>query len=546
MPRGFTLVELVVSLALVSITMVAIGSTILMATHALPRQDDPVLGTLNAARVTEQLSTELLTAVYITEWSAHSVGFIVPDRDGDGSMESIRYAWSGEAGEPLMRQYNAEPAAPVLASAEDFSLAFTTLSVPETYPGPMIESDEQVISSKATSTAAKEFSIENQLGLSQRFTPTFPADVTAWSPTRVLIKARDDGGHDDVTYVQLRSADGSGAPTDQVFVEQTLDEKTLDSDFRWRTVWFDTVVNLAPGDPTCIVLTHPPSDNSSARVELDFDGGDDMRVTGDSGATWTVRTDSTLLHYVYGVAKSPGPDQTITHTLATAVHITAQAAADVRAVTTAQGLVNKPMFVTVMAELDFTNDPLTIDHKGDGPDWTAPEANVSADNLINGAWHAPAGYAPNRAMLRTQSTIALTGPMIIDARYHAASVGGTGAVVQFDIGQQVVRIIIRRDDPDAQQLCVYHTSSTNVETQVATLALDGTPATVRAIVNQQTGSVSVEVDGTHLITITAGGGSGSTTSTAVRIYADGAAGAFDHVRVRALPSITQAAEASQP
>lgn len=544
-PRGFTLIELVVSLALVSITMVAIGSTVLMASHALPKRDDPVLGTLNAARTIEQLCTEMLTAAYITEWSAHGVSFIVPDRDGDGSMETIRYAWSGKPGEAVTRQYNDQPAATVLASAEDFSLAFTTLTVPETYPGPMIESAEQVVSAKTTSTDVREFRIEKQDGLSQRFATSFASDVTAWSPTRVLIKARDDGGHDDVTYVQLRPAAASGEPTDDVLIQQTLDESTLNSNFQWRTVWFDQVANLAPGDPFCLVLTHPPSDNGSARVEYDFDGGDGMRITSDSGATWTARNDSTLLHYVYGVAKSPGPEQTITHAIATAVHVTARVGSDAAAVNTAQALANKPRFVTAFVDLDFAADPLSIDHTGDGADWTAPEASFSANNLIDGIWHAPTGYAPNRAMLRMQPTITLTGTMIVDARYRAASVGGTGAVVQLDLGQQIVRLILRRDDPDAQQLGVYHTSALGVETQTATLELDGEPATVRAIADPQAGSVGIEVDGAHLVTLSYGNGS-SSISASLRFYAEGASAEFHHVRARALPNVTQLAEAAQP
>ena len=101
-PRtGFTLIELVVSLAITSILMVAIGSAIVLAGGAIPRTNDPMIPTDDAYDVGNDMAAELEFATAFSERSVWAVEFFVPSRDGDNTPERIRYEWSGTAGDPL-------------------------------------------------------------------------------------------------------------------------------------------------------------------------------------------------------------------------------------------------------------------------------------------------------------------------------------------------------------------------------------------------------------------------------------------------------------
>ena len=85
--------ELVVSLALVSLIVGALGAAMIAASHALPdgKRTTDILG--QATGVLQRLDDELRTSIYITERSASAVTFVIADRSGDGLPETLRYTW---------------------------------------------------------------------------------------------------------------------------------------------------------------------------------------------------------------------------------------------------------------------------------------------------------------------------------------------------------------------------------------------------------------------------------------------------------------------
>ncbi len=104
--RAFTLIEMVISISIVSIIILGMGSALLIAIRALPDAGNAADATIAASEVAEQLAAELRFAVTFAERTAAIVEFTVADRNGDMASEVIRYAWSGSAGDPLTRQYN--------------------------------------------------------------------------------------------------------------------------------------------------------------------------------------------------------------------------------------------------------------------------------------------------------------------------------------------------------------------------------------------------------------------------------------------------------
>ncbi len=105
--RGFTLIELVLSMSIMTLLVGTMVSAVIVALHALPDPNSPAEQTAAAVDAAEWIAADLAMAMTITLADARAVEFTVPDR-GHGALgaETIRYEWSGTAGHPLSRTYN--------------------------------------------------------------------------------------------------------------------------------------------------------------------------------------------------------------------------------------------------------------------------------------------------------------------------------------------------------------------------------------------------------------------------------------------------------
>lgn len=219
---GFSLVELAVGLAVVSILMVAIGSVVVVAAKALPSAAGPGEVNLAAGAALETVAAELRYATGISESLPTSVTFTVADRDKDGNPESIRYAWSGTPGAPLTRAYNAGTAVPVIAGLNSFALSYNKLKHTATSSSTVtVDSGEVLLSAfsswsgvvatasstnlKTTTWAAEKFTIDRV---------TLPADTTRLTITRVSLKLKKptSGTTGATVGIYLPSSAGASTP----------------------------------------------------------------------------------------------------------------------------------------------------------------------------------------------------------------------------------------------------------------------------------------------------------------------------------------------
>ncbi len=124
--RGYTLAELLVASVSASLLLVGMSSSLYIASISLdPGANSPRQKT-KAAEVLTDIMIDLKLALSFRERTATAVTFTVPDRDGDRLPETIRYAWSGTAGDPLTYQYNGSSAVNVAENVQQ--LQFTALT----------------------------------------------------------------------------------------------------------------------------------------------------------------------------------------------------------------------------------------------------------------------------------------------------------------------------------------------------------------------------------------------------------------------------------
>ena len=127
--------EVAVSLAILSVITVAMGSAIVLAVKAVPTADSPAQRTLRGAHLAQQIAAELQYATAIATTEPGAVAFTVGDRNDDSLPETIRYTWAGAPGDPLTRQLNGGSDVAVLQDVYAFALDYGVRTVEEDVPG---------------------------------------------------------------------------------------------------------------------------------------------------------------------------------------------------------------------------------------------------------------------------------------------------------------------------------------------------------------------------------------------------------------------------
>ncbi|MDO8631262.1 MAG: prepilin-type N-terminal cleavage/methylation domain-containing protein [Phycisphaerales bacterium] len=127
--RAFTLVELMLSMAVMTVLLGGLASAMMIASRAVPDRSTPLGATLDSAYAADQLAAELFVAKTFTVRSATAVEFTVADRNNDTVDETIRYEWSGAPGAPLTRKYNIAAAVTVLSDVNEFGLGYDVIGV---------------------------------------------------------------------------------------------------------------------------------------------------------------------------------------------------------------------------------------------------------------------------------------------------------------------------------------------------------------------------------------------------------------------------------
>lgn len=296
---GFTLVELTISTAIMAVLMVGMMSAVLIASRALPNDNSLTSLVVRTGDVAAQMASELYVATSITENTPTAITFTVSDRGhGAAGPETIRYAWSGVAGDPLQRQYNGATAVDVLHDVQEFTLAYDLIAAT---PPPITttEGPETLLSGQTTITTSADFSIQNKSWIGQCFQPTMPADAVSWKVTRVKVLARSNGPTNGITAVQLRLPAG-GLPTTTVVDEMLMDEATLGTAYLWKPFSYNSASGLSPAQGLCLALVMNRTDTDLADIQYDAGSGSGLVITTNGENSWMSLAGQSMAYEVYG------------------------------------------------------------------------------------------------------------------------------------------------------------------------------------------------------------------------------------------------------
>jgi prepilin-type N-terminal cleavage/methylation domain-containing protein len=306
---GFTLVELVVGIAMFALLALALQSTILLATRAIPNSKGLNASTLAGASAIDRMNAEVCHALTVTELTPTAVTFTVADRNSDGADETIRYAWSGVSGASLTRQYNGGTAVSVLDDVRSFSLSYDKRSVKQ--PTTYTEQPEQLLFS-GSGLLGSSYVITSSSWVGEGFTVNWPSNAVRWRVTRVRFEATKDSGSTGICRVQVRTTDSSGLPTTKVIDQATLLESSLNSSYAWQEFAFSRPAILTPTDNGCIVFRWA-SDSQACDIlqqslSLTTLAGARLVQTTNGGSSWSGNVLAIVPMVVYGAYSTKDAD----------------------------------------------------------------------------------------------------------------------------------------------------------------------------------------------------------------------------------------------
>ncbi|MDY7107001.1 MAG: type II secretion system protein [Planctomycetota bacterium] len=331
---AFTLIEMIASLVIMSILLVAMGGALVISSQAVPDEDNRTTRIIEASEVVDQIASELTYAITVSEMTETAVTFTVADRDSDSVPETIRYAWSGTAGDPLTREYNGGAAVNVLEDVHAFSLTYGLHTEVEAAEIQISEGAETELVSHDVVAASADFAITGTDAIAQYFLPTLPAEATAWSITRVLFMARANGTKNGETAVRIRPSDGSSLPAGPKFEEHLMGESGLGGTYAWQEFAFSEVSDLAPDEGVCLTLVNYNAQAPMADIQYDAGSGSGLATSSDGGETWSSAAGQSLRFFIYGTVQTsttiPGETREYLRTVTVALQVGGDSTADLQ------------------------------------------------------------------------------------------------------------------------------------------------------------------------------------------------------------------------
>lgn len=341
--RGLTLIELTVSLVIMVIVLGAITSAVVIASHAIPDGTGPLEAGVRGSEAANQIARELCYAISFEERSSTAVAFTIADRYGTKANDTVRYAWSGTAGDPLTRQYNGGKVITFLDNVSEFDLAYDLQEVTEQSPGPGVEGAETELMGYDSVSDLQEAHIHDNLWWAEYFKPTLPSDAVSWTVTRVQFQAKRDSNDGTTTLIQLRLPAADITPSATVVDVASMAQLSLTDSFQWVERSFTSATGLSPDVGLC--LTFITDDNKSCQLRYQ-DNNVSLPNTGFMQGTpdWqSPATDQALLFHVYGTVSTPGSPVDVTRQYVTGVRLTLRVGGSSEArIHTGTGVLNAP------------------------------------------------------------------------------------------------------------------------------------------------------------------------------------------------------------
>ena len=310
--RGVTLLELMVSLPTATILIGAMAACVTLMMRAKSQDETLFRSAYDLSQAATQIASDLESATAHVSSSATHMEFVVPDRNGDGLPEQMRYEWSGTIGanaNKILWKYNQQPLEVLFEDVGEFSLQKNTTSVPVTVSNHLF-SERAVLKSVNAfpGVAFREQAINASNSIGQYFIPDISGSGIKWDlgTVRIMVRAAD-ANKDGILCVRvMRSDTTSKLPVLPILAEVMIAESRLGPTYQWLNIPIAPVSWQSQGAPLCITLSYGGGSGDVAFVQFVENGtgmpsNANLVSSANGGVTWTASTNSRgLRFYAYG------------------------------------------------------------------------------------------------------------------------------------------------------------------------------------------------------------------------------------------------------
>lgn len=446
---------MVVSLTLLSIVMVSVGSALFFAARAVPDADSPTTTLIEDSITLSRIAEDLALATHVTERTAHAITIIVPDRTGDGVPDRIRYTWAGSAGDPLTYALNDGSPENLLDRAQDFSLAYGYTTRTVTIPSGTTTDGPEVLLAEHDVAPVWTWSLNKNKGVGERIIPTLSTNAAGYKVTRIQLMAYSSGSTTGEIPVSIKDISGN-TPGSTVYATETLLESSLATEGGWFEVAFPSSQVVPAGQEAVLQFGPGTGTGTLAAIQIASQGTNPYVYTEDGDISWYVESGEFLPHRVYGVEVLAEPGWDITREHVTSIDISLlSSTARTSPLKRSVRMLLAPSVRSAFWETDFSADPTTTDLDGDGTldMGFVLSTNVPDGQIVDGVWNAT-------GILYAQPTDQFNGVIRIDARMCAS--GGMKPTISgpfhVDGADQLLPLItvLEEDGSGGQSLKLYN------------------------------------------------------------------------------------------
>jgi prepilin-type N-terminal cleavage/methylation domain-containing protein len=329
-PRAFTLLEVVISVAILSIIGVSLMSVMTLTARAVPAQEDPDVALAASQQMVTDLANDIASATAITLSGSKTIRLRVADRTGDSIDEEIVYSWSGNDGDSLRWRYNGSAWMNLAESIKQFDIQLDNREATRQVPGPDVWGSEVLLAGSLGAMDSQN-EILGGNGVSQYFEPLLPENANGWTITRVELSIRRRSGatQPPVFTVSAMKRLANGWPDFTAIQTATVNATTISSSSTFQTISvpFAGAPTYAVGIGMSIVLSPSGSTNSSNAGEVGMQtfsaAPNSYCATTDNFLLWDIEPEESIGYRAYGKIRVPST-QPQTYLRNTAVTITFQ------------------------------------------------------------------------------------------------------------------------------------------------------------------------------------------------------------------------------
>ncbi|MDB5299739.1 MAG: hypothetical protein JWO87_1402 [Phycisphaerales bacterium] len=307
---AFTLAEMSVSLFVIGVIVVMVGSSMTLMLRAAANNRNPLVsGSTSGASAsaqaavarsaTDMLVADLKVATGITTSSSGgglTANLIVPGRYGSDTTETIVYSWTGP-GASLMRKLNSNTAVSIADNVQSFSLPAVTRTA-GSGSAPVEGAVTQLIAPAGSTPTNSALTATNQVA--EYFKPSSVAAASSWKITKVQVKMV--GTNTGTVTAQIVPVDAANVPMSAVLGTASVAGSSIPTTAGYVEFVFSTPISgLSPSQGYAVVVSATATGSSVQYNSASTAAGMSWTTSTNTGTTWAAPvTTSGMLLNVFG------------------------------------------------------------------------------------------------------------------------------------------------------------------------------------------------------------------------------------------------------